>query len=235
MRPRANSPARGLFTVTTPTTKTAPLMRTKTVKVELDEANRSVLARFATLGVIDKDGDIIEKGAIGRRAERTHGMAYNHGFDTLLLPAMASPTKTMTMPCSEGDFPKNDLVRSEQHVPDGQTTERRRRIDDGVVVPVLHSRKAGSRFGTRKRRSASRNSEIAHVAPGGSRRRREHGDAGREELRAGVPGGDAGGGPHPKRRRRQTRRRPSRQALILRRSPATFLALLPRRWPRPWG
>ena len=79
MRPRATR-RMGSLSVTTLATKTAPLMRTKTVKAELDEDNGRVLARFATLGVIDKDGDIIEKGAIGRQEKRLMGW-WNHAME----------------------------------------------------------------------------------------------------------------------------------------------------------
>ena len=46
-----------------------------------DDNERSVTARFATLGVVDLDGDIIEAGAIGDQFVMMG--AYNHAMAVL--------------------------------------------------------------------------------------------------------------------------------------------------------
>ena len=57
-------------------------IRTKTVRVKVDEDDpRTITARFATLGVVDLDGDIIQPGAIGD--QNVLMGAYNHSFESL--------------------------------------------------------------------------------------------------------------------------------------------------------
>ena len=57
--------------------------RTKTIQVKVDDETGTVTARFATLGVKDFDGDVIEKGAIGE--QNVFLGAWNHS--TQMLPA----------------------------------------------------------------------------------------------------------------------------------------------------
>lgn len=53
-------------------------METKALHVEMkDEAEGIVTARFATLGVKDKDGDLIERGAFGKQNVKVS--SYGHG------------------------------------------------------------------------------------------------------------------------------------------------------------
>ena len=55
-------------------------VKTYSIKIDEDEP-RTVTARFATLGVVDLDGDVIEAGAIGDQSALLG--AYNHDFQSL--------------------------------------------------------------------------------------------------------------------------------------------------------
>ena len=55
-----------------------PEYRTKRITLKQEDGERTVVARFATLGVVDFDGDIIEAGAIGDQEVLLGN--YNHDF-----------------------------------------------------------------------------------------------------------------------------------------------------------
>lgn len=78
-----------------------PQARTKTVTVKADDDSRTVTARFATFGVVDLDGDIIEPGAIGEQS--VFMGAYNHDF-AMLPPGMGATYETEDEALFRGEF-----------------------------------------------------------------------------------------------------------------------------------
>ena len=67
-------------------------METKSLTVSVKDASEGVVeAKFATLGVVDKDGDIIEPGAFGE--QRVKVSAYNHGSWAGALPVGIGSTR----------------------------------------------------------------------------------------------------------------------------------------------
>ena len=81
----------------------ALIERTKkfSLKIGEDGDERSVVARFATLGVVDLDGDIIEKGALGEQTVLLG--AYNHNFQSLP-PGFGQTYETRTEAMFRGQF-----------------------------------------------------------------------------------------------------------------------------------
>ena len=79
----------------------SPQIRTKSVTVKADDDSRTVTARFATLGVVDMDGDIIEPGAIGE--QDVFMGAYNHDF-AMLPPGMGATYETEDEALFRGEF-----------------------------------------------------------------------------------------------------------------------------------
>ena len=79
------------------------VVRTKavTVRVKQDDEPRTVEAVFATLGVVDRDGDIIEPGAIGDQSVAMG--AYNHDFQGLP-PGYGDTYETSTEARFRGTF-----------------------------------------------------------------------------------------------------------------------------------
>ena len=78
-----------------------PEARTKTVTVKADDDTRSVTARFATLNVIDHDGDMIMPGAIGEQS--VFMGAYNHDW-AMLPPGMGATYETDSEALFRGEF-----------------------------------------------------------------------------------------------------------------------------------
>ena len=75
---------------------------TKRITLHLEKQDgREVTARFATLGVVDHDGDIIEPGAIGD--QNVLMGAYNHDF-AMLPPGKGYTYETSTAAMFQGEF-----------------------------------------------------------------------------------------------------------------------------------
>jgi len=79
----------------------SPQIRTKSVTIKADDDSRTVTARFATLSVVDLDGDIIEPGAIGE--QDVFMGAYNHDF-AMLPPGMGATYETEDEALFRGEF-----------------------------------------------------------------------------------------------------------------------------------
>ncbi len=79
----------------------SPQIRTKSVTVKAEDDSRIVTAKFATLGVVDLDGDIIEPGAIGEQS--VFMGAYNHDF-AMLPPGMGATYETDAEALFRGEF-----------------------------------------------------------------------------------------------------------------------------------
>ena len=123
-----------------------------------DDDPRTVVAKFATLGVVDLDGDVIESGAIGDQ-DVLMG-AYNHDFASLP-PGYGQTYETRDAAMFRGKFletPVGDLYYSTLKALDdaGQSMEWSFRffVDDGGV----ETRDGEDHFVIRKAR-------VAHVAP----------------------------------------------------------------------
>ena len=92
------SPQHGAFFVTT---KTKAEYRTKTVLVKIDDDTKTVTARFATFGVVDHDGDIIEAGSVGE--QDVFLGAWNHSSDRLP-PGKGATSETKKAAMFKGEF-----------------------------------------------------------------------------------------------------------------------------------
>ena len=82
-----------------------PEERTKTFTLKVD-SDRTITARFASLGVVDLDGDIIEPGAIGEQDVLLG--AYNHGHQSLP-PGYGKTYETAKAAMFKGQFLENEV------------------------------------------------------------------------------------------------------------------------------
>ena len=78
-----------------------PEVRTKRLIVKADDDSRTVTAVFATLGVKDLDGDVVNPGAVGE--QDVFMGAYNHDFSGLP-PGMGATFETKTEARFRGQF-----------------------------------------------------------------------------------------------------------------------------------
>ena len=134
--------------------------RIKTISVKVDEGDepRTITARFATLGVVDLDGDIIERGAIGDQ-EVLLG-AYNHDFQSLP-PGFGSTYETAKAAMFKGTFfdtPVGDLhyqtLKAAQEAGYNMEWSFRFFVEDGG----FETRKGEEYYVIRK-------AKVSHVAP----------------------------------------------------------------------
>ena len=73
----------------------------KRALLKIDDDTKTITAKFATLGVIDLDGDVVEKGSIGKQSVLMG--AYNHN-PASLPPGLGKTYETKTDAMFEGTF-----------------------------------------------------------------------------------------------------------------------------------